>query len=113
MLGQRQGQRPALNHQSADRPPMVLILRTLMPTTVDILCFCWHLYNQLLKIKYASSLETLIYGGTEISQIAQIFSHLKLWIAVARYQRLPFSSLCEIQLQVAENLNFLTQCSKG
>ena len=32
-----------------------------MSTTVDILCFYEHLYNQLLKIKYASNLETLIY----------------------------------------------------
>ena len=29
--------------------------------------------------------ETQIYGGTQISQITQIFSHLKLWIAVARH----------------------------
>ena len=62
-----------------------LTLRTLMSTIVDILCFHWHLCNQLLKVKYAFNLETLIYVGTLISQITQIFSHLKLWIAVARH----------------------------
>ena len=35
-----------------------------MSTTVDILCFCDYPYNQLLQIRYASNLETLIYGGT-------------------------------------------------
>ena len=51
-----------------------------MSTTVDILCFYYHLYNQLLKVKHAFNLETLTY----ISQITQMFSHLKLWIVVAR-----------------------------
>ena len=54
-----------------------------MSTTVDM-CFCNHLYNQLLKIKYAFNFETQIFVGTWIAQITQIFSHLKLWIAVAR-----------------------------
>ena len=53
-----------------------------MSTIVDILCFCLHPNNKL-KIKYAYNLEPLIYVGT--SQITQIFSHLKLWIAVARH----------------------------
>ena len=53
-----------------------------MSTTVDILCFYYHLYNQLFQVKYAFNLETLIYV---FSQITQIFSHLKLWIAVARH----------------------------
>ena len=38
-----------------------------MSTTVDILCFYYHLYNmynQLFKVKYAFNLETLIYVGT-------------------------------------------------
>ena len=56
-----------------------------MSTTVDILCFYYHLYTQLFKIKYASNPETLIYAGTQISQITKIFSHVKLWIAVARH----------------------------
>ena len=56
-----------------------------MSTTVDILCFYYHLYNQLFKVKYDFNLETLIYVGTWTSQITQIFSHLKLWIAVARH----------------------------
>ena len=34
--------------------------RTLMSTTVDNLCFYLHLYNQLLKAKYAFNLETLM-----------------------------------------------------
>ena len=38
-----------------------LTLRTLMSTTVDILHFYWHLYNQLLKVKCAFNFETLIY----------------------------------------------------
>ena len=62
-----------------------LTLRALMSTTVDILRFYWHLYDQLLKVKYAFNFETLIYVGTYISQITPIFSHLKLWIAVARH----------------------------
>ena len=33
---------------------------TLMSTTVDILRFYWHLYNQLLKVKCAFNFETLI-----------------------------------------------------
>ena len=33
-----------------------------MSTTVDIQCFHWHLYNQLLKVEYAFNLETLILG---------------------------------------------------
>ena len=31
-----------------------------MSTTVDILCFYCHPYNQLVKVKYAFNLETLI-----------------------------------------------------
>ena len=45
----------------------LLTLRTLMSTTVDILCFISTFItpdNQLLKIKYAFNLETLIYIGT-------------------------------------------------
>ena len=63
----------------------LLTLRTLMLTTVDILSFCKHLYNQLLKVKYAFILDKRIYVENKISQITQIFSHLKLWIAVARH----------------------------
>ena len=65
-----------------------------MSSTVDILRFYWHLYDQLLKVKSAFNFETLIYIGTSISQITQIFSHLKLWIALTRHKR-----------QVTENLN--------
>ena len=35
-----------------------------MSATVDILCFYWNLYNQLLKVKYAFNFETMIYAGT-------------------------------------------------
>ena len=31
-----------------------------MPNTANILRFYWHLYNQLLKVKSAFSLETMI-----------------------------------------------------
>ena len=41
-----------------------LTLSTLMSTTVNILCLHYHLYDQLLKIKYAFNLETQIYVGT-------------------------------------------------
>ena len=41
-----------------------LTVKTLMSTTVDILRFYWHLYNQLLKVKCAFKFETLIYVGT-------------------------------------------------
>ena len=40
-----------------------LTIRRLLSTTVDIMCFYYHLYNQLLKVKYAFNLETLIYVG--------------------------------------------------
>ena len=59
------------------------------------------MYNQLLKIKYAFNLEIRIYIGTSISQIAN-FQPLEV---VDRGS--------EKQLQVAENLNFLAQWSKG
>ena len=39
-------------------------LSTLMSTTVDILCFYFHPYNQLFKVKYAFNLETFLYVGT-------------------------------------------------
>ena len=35
-----------------------------MSTTVDILAFYKHLYNQLLQIKYDFNFETQIYVGT-------------------------------------------------
>ena len=38
-------------------------LRTLMLTTVNILRFYWHLYNQLLKVKSAFNFEPLVYVG--------------------------------------------------
>ena len=59
-----------------------------MATTVDSLCFfstCITPDNQLLKIKYVFDIETLIYIGTQNSQITQIFNHLKLCVAVARH----------------------------
>ena len=46
---------------------------------------CITTENQLLKVKYAFTFETLIYVGTLISQITYIFSQLKLCIAVARH----------------------------
>ena len=63
----------------------ILTLRTLMSTTADILRLHWHLYKQLLKVKCAFNFETLLYARTLISQITKMFSHLKLWIAVARH----------------------------
>ena len=58
-----------------------------MSTAVDILCFistCIAPDNELFKIKYAFNLETLIYIVAYISQIAWIFSHLKLSVLRAR-----------------------------
>ena len=43
---------------------MSTIVDKLMSTTVDILSFNKHLYNQFLKVKYAFNLKTLIYVGT-------------------------------------------------
>ena len=40
-----------------------------MSTTVAILSFYKHIYNQLFKVKYALNLETLISVTTKISQI--------------------------------------------
>ena len=62
---------------------LTLTLRTLMSSTVGILCFHWHLYNQLLKVKCAFNLQTLIYAGN--SQFTLILSHFKLCVAVARH----------------------------
>ena len=42
----------------------IITLSTLVSTTFDILCSHYHLYNQLLKIKYACNLKTLIYVET-------------------------------------------------
>ena len=60
-----------------------------MSTAVDILCFirstCKTPDNELFTVKYALNLETLVYIGNYISQIAYIFSHLKLCVAVARH----------------------------
>ena len=54
-----------------------------MSTTVESLCFHYHLYNLFLKVKYAFIPEKLFDVWTLNSQITQIFSYLKLWIAVA------------------------------
>ena len=64
-----------------------------MSTTVDILSFYKHLYNQLLKVKYAFNLVTLRYVGTKISKITDFWS---------------LEVVCrgsETQLQVTENFN--------
>ena len=68
--------------------------------------FFYHLYtifpvnNQLLIVKYAFNLETLIYFGTSISQIT--FS--VTWSCVLER---------EAQILVTENLNWIPQCSRG
>ena len=62
-----------------------------MSTTVAILCFYWHLYNQLFKVKDVLYLATSIYVGT---LILQIFQSLEV---VCRRS--------ETQLQATENLN--------
>ena len=49
-----------------------------MWTTVDILRIYWHLYNQLLKVKFAFNLKTLIYVGTLISQKKSNFQSLEV-----------------------------------
>ena len=84
-----------MQRQTIGSEPMLqLNLRTLMSTTVDILRFYWHLYNQLLKIKSAFNFETPIYIGTLISQKKTHFQSLEV---VDRDS--------ETQLQVTENLN--------
>ena len=71
-----------------------------MSTTVDILCLLEYLYNQLVKIKYAVNLRH------------------KYMLGIKFHKNTNFQSLevldrgSETQLQVAENLNFLAQCSK-
>ena len=63
-----------------------------MATTVDMLCFYWHLYNQSLKVKYAFNLETLIYAGDFTNN--------------TNFQSLEVVDRgSETQLQVTENLN--------
>ena len=47
-------------HWWVSGPVLLLTLSTLMSTTVDILSFYKHMYNQFLKVKYASNLETQI-----------------------------------------------------
>ena len=73
-----------------------------MSTTVDILCFYWHLYNQLLKVGCAFNFETLIYVGTYISQKNTNFQSFEV---VDRGS--------ETQLQMTENSNWIGQRSKG
>ena len=72
-----------------------------MSTTVDILRFYWHLSNQLLKIKYAFNLETLIYIGTNFTNNPNFQS----------LEAVDCGS--ETQIQVTKNIDFLAQCSKG
>ena len=72
-----------------------------MSTTEDILHFYWHLYNQLLNIKYASNLETLIYWDLNFTNNTN-FQSLEV---VDRGSK--------TQLQVDKSLNFLAQCSQG
>ena len=63
-----------------------------MSTIVDMLCFYWHLYNQLVKVKYALNLETLIY--------ARDFTNNTNFQSLEVVDRGS-----ETQLQVTENLN--------
>ena len=80
----------------------ILTIRKLMSTTVDILCFCKHLYNQLLKIKDSFNFETQ-YMCWDLS-----------FTNNTNFQSLEaVDSDSETQLQVTKNLNFLAQCSKG
>ena len=72
-----------------------------MSTTVDILCFFKDLHNQLLKIKYAFNFEPDICWDLNFTNNTN-FQSLKV---VDRGS--------ETQLQVAENLNFVAQCSKS
>ena len=79
-----------------------ITLRALMSPTIGILCFYWHLYNQLLKIKKCfQSQNTGICWDLNFTNNTN-FQSLEI---VDRGS--------ETQLQVAENLNFLAQCSKG
>ena len=73
----------------------MVTLRILMWTTVDILCFCWHLYAQLLKIKYAFNYETLITICWDL--VFANHTHFQSLEVVDRGS--------ETQLQVTENLN--------
>ena len=76
-------------------------LRAPMSTTVDIPSCSWLMYNQLLKIKYAFNLETL--------DICWDLNFTKN----TNFQSLEVVDRgSETQLQVAENLNLLAQCSK-
>ena len=80
-----------------------------MSTTVDILCFirnCIIPDNQLLKSKYSFNLETLICWHLNFTNDTN-FQSLEV---VDRGSDTQYSNT---QLQVAENLNFLAQCSKG
>ena len=75
-----------------------------MSTTVDILCFissCMTPDNQLLNVKYAFNLETLIYICGDLNFTN--YMHFQLLEVVCRGS--------ETQLQFTENLNCITQCS--
>ena len=73
-----------------------------MPTTIDILFFYLHLHNELLKVKYALNLETLIYFRTYFR-----ISHNLIFQSLVVVDRDS-----ETQLQVIENSNWIDQCSK-
>ena len=45
------------DNQEKRRFRIILTLRALMSTTVDILRFYWHLHNELLKVKCAFNFE--------------------------------------------------------
>ena len=80
-----------------------------MKTTVDILCFirnCIIPDNQLLKSKYAFNLKMF----TDIHDICQDLNFTNN-TNFQSHEVVDRGS--ETQLKVAENLNFLAQCSKG
>ena len=79
-----------------------LTLRTLMSTTVDILCFRKHLYNQIVKNKIC-----LQSRNTDICWDLNFTNNTNF----QAFEVVDRGS--ETQLRVAENLNFLAQCSKG
>ena len=73
-----------------------------MSTTVDILRFYWHLYIQLLKVKMCFQ-----FWNTDICWDFNLTNN-------TNFQSLEVVDRgSETQLQVTENLNWISQCSKG
>ena len=63
----------------------MFIFVVINPYTVVCILFCYQVKSQLLGIKGLFKHQYLQILGFKLLQILPIFTHLKLWVAVARH----------------------------